>query len=82
MEPEKAQENELNKLKKHSLVVADTGDFTLIEKYHPEDSTTNPHSSFKSANDLSFNTSSKTPSPSVLNTLKPTVYKKEQTLNQ
>ena len=33
MEPEKAQENELNKLKKHSLVVADTGDFTLIEKY-------------------------------------------------
>jgi transaldolase len=24
------------------LVVADTGDFNLIEKYHPEDSTTNP----------------------------------------
>lgn len=42
MEPEKTQENELNKLKKHSLVVADTGDFTLIKKYHLEDSTTNP----------------------------------------
>ena len=34
--------SELEKLKKHSLVVADTGDFNLIEKYHPEDSTTNP----------------------------------------
>jgi transaldolase len=30
------------KLKQHTLVVADTGDFNLIEKYHPEDSTTNP----------------------------------------
>ena len=34
--------SELDKLKKHSLVVADTGDFNLIEKYQPEDSTTNP----------------------------------------
>ena len=34
--------SELEKLKKHSLVVADTGDFNLIEKYQPEDSTTNP----------------------------------------
>lgn len=30
-------------MKKHSLIVADTGDFNLIEKYHPEDSTTNPN---------------------------------------
>ena len=32
----------MDKVKKHSLVVADTGDFNLIEKYQPEDSTTNP----------------------------------------
>lgn len=36
------QQNELVNLKQHSLIVADTGDFNLIEKYHPEDSTTNP----------------------------------------
>jgi len=34
--------SELDQLKQHSLVVADTGDFSLIEKYQPEDSTTNP----------------------------------------
>lgn len=32
----------MDQLKRHSLVVADTGDFNLIEKYQPEDSTTNP----------------------------------------
>lgn len=36
-------QNELIGMKKHSLIVADTGDFNLIEKYHPEDSTTNPN---------------------------------------
>jgi hypothetical protein len=29
------QESELEQLKKMSLVVADTGDFNLIEKYQP-----------------------------------------------
>ncbi|CAM6001469.1 unnamed protein product, partial [Sphagnum balticum] len=38
----KTDESELEKLNRYSLVVADTGDFNLIEKYHPEDSTTNP----------------------------------------
>lgn len=38
----KVDESELEQLKRHSLVVADTGDFNLIEKYQPEDSTTNP----------------------------------------
>lgn len=38
----KLDESELDQLKRHSLVVADTGDFNLIEKYQPEDSTTNP----------------------------------------
>jgi len=32
----------LESLKKFTLVVADTGDFNLIEKYKPQDSTTNP----------------------------------------
>lgn len=31
----KVDESELEQLKRHSLVVADTGDFNLIEKYQP-----------------------------------------------
>jgi hypothetical protein len=31
----KTDTNELEQLRKHSLVVADTGDFNLIEKYLP-----------------------------------------------
>ncbi len=38
----KTDETELDQLKKHSIVVADTGQFALIEKYSPQDSTTNP----------------------------------------
>ena len=38
----KTEESELQQLKKHSLVVADTGEFNLIEKFKPQDSTTNP----------------------------------------
>lgn len=34
--------NELEHLRKHGEIVADTGEFTLIEKYKPNDSTTNP----------------------------------------
>jgi transaldolase len=34
--------NKLEQLKKMSKVVADTGDFEQIEKYHPVDATTNP----------------------------------------
>jgi len=32
----------LEQLSKHTVVVADTGDFSLIEKYKPTDATTNP----------------------------------------
>jgi len=32
----------LDKLKEFTVVVADTGDFNLLEKYKPQDSTTNP----------------------------------------
>ncbi len=34
--------NKLDQLKKHTIVVADTGDFASIEQYKPQDSTTNP----------------------------------------
>ncbi len=34
--------NKLESLKKHTIIVADTGDFEAIEKYKPQDSTTNP----------------------------------------
>jgi transaldolase len=34
--------NQLEDLKKHSVVVADTGDFQLMKQYAPRDATTNP----------------------------------------
>lgn len=34
--------NQLEQLKHYTTVVADTGDFQSIERYSPEDSTTNP----------------------------------------
>ena len=34
--------NPLEQLKKYTTVVADTGDFESIKKYHPQDATTNP----------------------------------------
>ncbi len=34
--------NTLQELKRYTTIVADTGDFQTIEKYHPQDSTTNP----------------------------------------
>mmetsp|Transcript_9380 Transcript_9380/g.14138 ORF Transcript_9380/g.14138 Transcript_9380/m.14138 type:complete len:332 (-) Transcript_9380:121-1116(-) len=39
---QKTGESELDQLKKLSVVVADTGDFGQLEKFKPEDSTTNP----------------------------------------
>lgn len=34
--------NKLNGLKKHTIIVADTGEIDEIKKYHPTDATTNP----------------------------------------
>jgi transaldolase len=34
--------NSLEQLKKFTIVVADTGDFQSINKYKPQDATTNP----------------------------------------
>ena len=42
-------ENLLSQLKKHSIIVADTGDFGSIEKYQPRDATTNPSLLLKAA---------------------------------
>lgn len=39
----------LAKLKEYTIVVADTGDFNLLEKYKPQDSTTNPSLVFAAA---------------------------------
>jgi transaldolase len=41
--------NQLDALKAHSLVVADTGDFAAIQKYRPQDATTNPSLLLKAA---------------------------------
>ena len=34
--------SELDQLKKHTIVVADTGDFEAMRAYEPRDATTNP----------------------------------------
>ena len=34
--------NLLEQLRQYTLIVADTGDIESIEKFHPQDSTTNP----------------------------------------
>lgn len=34
--------NQLDQLKKHTIVVADTGDFEAMKAFHPHDATTNP----------------------------------------
>jgi transaldolase len=44
----------LDQLKSHSIVVADTGDFSLIEQYLPEDSTTNPTLILQAAKNPAF----------------------------
>lgn len=41
--------NQLEKLKAHTVVVADTGDFQLLEQYTPRDATTNPSLILKAA---------------------------------
>ena len=41
--------NLLAQLKQHSVIVADTGDFESIRKYHPRDATTNPSLLLKAA---------------------------------
>merc|ERR1719261_1535543 len=40
--PKRCKDSGLDKLKAMTSVVADTGDFEALEKYKPEDATTNP----------------------------------------
>jgi len=47
--------NKLEQLKKHTIVVADTGDFESIKKYKPTDATTNPSLLFKAAQMEQYN---------------------------
>jgi transaldolase len=47
-------ENKLKGLKKHTIVVADTGDFEAIEKYQPRDATTNPSLILKAAKETRY----------------------------
>jgi len=42
--------NHLDQLKKYTTVVADTGDFTTMEEYKPQDATTNPSLILQAAN--------------------------------
>jgi transaldolase len=42
-------ENQLDQLKKHTTVVADTGDFATLKQFAPADATTNPSLIFKAA---------------------------------
>ncbi|NGX31225.1 MAG: Transaldolase [Chlamydiae bacterium] len=44
----------LDELKKHTTVVADTGDFESIKKYNPQDATTNPSLILKAAQDPQY----------------------------
>lgn len=42
--------NTLEQLKKHTIVVADTGDFEQLKAYQPTDATTNPSLILQAAN--------------------------------
>ena len=44
-------DNQLNSLRKHSLVVADTGDIDAVARWKPQDATTNPSLLLASAED-------------------------------
>ena len=41
--------NSLDQLKKHTIVVADTGDIDAIAQHKPQDATTNPSLLYKAA---------------------------------
>ena len=43
--------SQLQELKQHSVIVADTGDIGSIARFRPRDATTNPSLIFKAAQD-------------------------------
>ncbi len=46
--------NQLQGLKKHSVIVADTGDLDAIARFRPQDATTNPSLIFKAAQEARY----------------------------
>jgi transaldolase len=46
--------NQLESLKQHSVIVADTGDIESIARFRPQDATTNPSLIFKAAQDARY----------------------------
>ena len=46
--------NQLQALKHHSVIVADTGDIDAIAKFRPQDATTNPSLILKAAQDARY----------------------------
>jgi len=46
--------NQLESLKQHSVIVADTGDIDAIAQWRPQDATTNPSLIFKAAQDARY----------------------------
>jgi transaldolase len=46
--------SQLDALKEHSVIVADTGDIDAIARFRPEDATTNPSLIFKAAQDARY----------------------------
>ena len=46
--------NQLESLKQHSVIVADTGDIEAIAQWRPQDATTNPSLIFKAAQDARY----------------------------
>ena len=49
-----SMDNQLNSLRRHSLVVADTGDIDAVARWRPQDATTNPSLLLASAEDPRF----------------------------
>ena len=46
--------SQLDGLKRHSVIVADTGDIESIARFKPQDATTNPSLIFKAAQDARY----------------------------
>ena len=46
--------NQLESLRKHSIVVADSGDIDAVARWKPQDATTNPSLLLKAAGDARY----------------------------
>ena len=53
-QPSAQSSNQLEALRRHSVIVADTGDIDAIARFRPQDATTNPSLIFKAAQDARY----------------------------